>query len=382
MKSPDEVREVLRRQWENGELRARRLLRADAWPFEITIGLPNAAQVVGDTYGVSAHVQRWRSCGLPGVIWTTKRYRDAADDITLPAKVRLEKPSQWIDACDDRSVKTEFDRLAAMIESSESCFHGVLIRRRGLWRSAEQSEVLDACRIASQLSPGIARRRPLRLLSEFSVDTKFFERHRNLLQTLLDQRFGGEVSRMGLFEFLDVQNEAEHWLLVIDLDGGLLPYRHIRVRSRDLHDKPLPVSSVLIVENEMCSHLLPKLPDTIAVLGSGLDVQWLDTEWLRQRYVGYWGDIDTWGLLILDRVRKLLPKVATLMMDRFTFESHASNHVTEHAHATIAQPTSLTADEQAFFEYLAASQRGRLEQEFLPLAFVQSALRQWREKGG
>jgi len=74
---------------------------------------------------------------------------------------------------------------------------------------------------------------------------------------MLDILFDGQVSELGLEAFLGADDEGHHWLLVADLDGGLLPFSQLRVRARELEEVPMPGASMLIVENERCIHQLP-----------------------------------------------------------------------------------------------------------------------------
>ncbi|MCM3262446.1 DUF2220 family protein, partial [Paenibacillus lautus] len=151
------------------------------------------------------------------------------------------------------------------------------VAQRSLWSSKPLSEVIATAQLATQLTPGCAKGRPLRLLAEFGVDTKFFERNASLLTKLLDERYEGAVAEQGLTTFLDAFEERGHWVLVVPLGPDLLPFKQIRLTTAELGETDLPGSRLLIVENEQCSHLLPRLPDTLAVLGAGLDLQWLDS---------------------------------------------------------------------------------------------------------
>ena len=69
------------------------------------------------------------------------------------------------------------------------------------------------------------------MLSIEGIDTKFFERNAQLVTALLDVRFDGEVSKIGLASFLGAFTESDHWLLLLDLDGSLLPFKQMRVRA-------------------------------------------------------------------------------------------------------------------------------------------------------
>ncbi len=56
-------------------------------------------------------------------------------------------------------------------------------------------------------------------------------------------------------------------------------------------------------------------------LGYGLD-RLADVPWLAGKDVYYWGDIDTHGFAILDRLRAALPHARSFLMDRETLLAH------------------------------------------------------------
>lgn len=89
---------------------------------------------------------------------------------------------------------------------------------------------------------------------------------------------------------------------------------------------------LIVVENEHCIHQLPQVPDTIAVLGAGLDLHWLKSPQLTDKEITYWGDMDTWGLLMLARVRLNQPAIKALLMEHALFERYAPNNA-------VADPT-------------------------------------------
>jgi len=252
-----------------------------------------------------------------------------------------------------------------------------LVRRRSLWREKPVDEVIQATRLAMMLKPGCAEGRPLRTISWEGIDTKFFERNSRLVTTLLDARFDDEVSRLGLEVFLGAFVEGDHWLLLMDLDGGLLPFSKQRVASSELKCVSLPASRVLIVENETCQHQLPDLPDTIAVLGAGFDLSWTENSLLDDKQVGYWGDIDTWGLKFLAQARRNIKHVQALLMNSELYEVHRDAAVGEPVVAGTDCPIGLTNSEQRLYQRLLNEPDGRLEQEYLPTQTIHQTLRDW-----
>ena len=383
MKSADDLARRFASQWENPELRESRLLGyEDAWPISLPIGQPSGRALTSDLDAVRAHVRSWRQVRTGRVIWEFRSYRAAADPVEVPLRWELRNANEWVEAGGSRTVRAEFVALSSLVEQTDPIFHPLLIRRRSLWRGRAESEVVQAAQLALLLAPGCAEGRPLRLLSVAGIDTKFFERNGSLVAALLDVRFDGEASNLGLAAFLGALPEGDHWLLVRDLDGGLLPFDMLRIRSSELKEKALAARNILIVENERCHHLLPALPDTIAVFGSGSDLSWTTAAWLGQKAVAYWGDIDTWGLRFLATARSHVPHLTALMMDRQVFIDHDSAAVVEPVLADLHPSADLTPLEQDLYRWLTRLELGRLEQEFLLPQVVRDTVRRWVGQAG
>ncbi|MCZ2406739.1 MAG: DUF2220 family protein [Burkholderiales bacterium] len=391
MKSPQELAARLAQQWNSADWRERQLLgTAAAWPLTLSIGQPDTAVFLNDAALLRKHLQQWRAVeqqDLGSVQWQERRYRGGSDAVAVPTHWQLTRPSQYLAAIrhfkapGHAQVQADYARLGAIIAAVEHPgFQRLLVRRLVQWRETPAEAVITAARISLQLAPGCAQGRPLRTLALQGNDSKFFERHARLLTALLDARFDGACSRQGLVDFLGAMAEDDHWLLVAPLAPGLLPFARQRVRASELRATPLPAHHILLVENESSLHQLPQpLPHTIAVLGAGLNLGWLDAPWLRERHVAYWGDLDTWGLHMLATARGHLPLLRPLLMDRACFDAHAAHAVAEPAPAP--PPATLLPDEMALDAHLRTLAHGRLEQEFLPPALVARALQDWH-KGG
>ncbi|MAP34669.1 MAG: hypothetical protein CME75_02515 [Halomonas sp.] len=377
MKSPSEIAARLAKQWQQTDRRVERLLSPESWPLVIPIGKPNGRQFADQTGQVQAHVQRWRQVTIGEVVFQDINFRAAAEPVSLPVQWVLHTPSEWAAATADGEVQQEFALLETLVGSVNQRYWEVLVRERALWRNKHVSEITAAATLADLLTPGMAEGRPLRLLNGLGVDTKFIERNVALLTRLLDERYDGMISQQGLSGFLDAPDDKDHWLLVVPLAQELLPFKRLRITARELANTCLPGSRVVVVENEQCEHLLPVMPGTVAILGAGLDVHWLAGEALNTKAVAYWGDMDTWGLLMLARARQALPTITPLIMSEAHFKAFCRDcAVPEPVHAEL--PTSgLNEREVAFFHFLKAQPQGRLEQEYLPAQDVQSELLGW-----
>ena len=114
-------------------------------------------------------------------------------------------------------------------------------------------------------------------------------------------------------------------------------------------------------------------------LGYGLE-RLAEVDWLRRVAVHYWGDIDTHGFGILNRLRANLPEARSFLMDRATLQAHRALWGREPADRRYTGDTSrLKRDEYALFEDLLADRDGervRLEQERIGYGWLEAALRE------
>ncbi len=383
MNSPTELARRLAAQWRRPALRQARLGSASAWPLRLPIGRVPPSRMERDPESVRAHVRAWDAVRVGRVEWTEAGYRSVSGLVQLPAFWCIPKPSVWAEACADEGIRAEYAALAALCADTAVEFHPVWITRFALWRELPREIPRLAAALALTLAPGMAEGRPLRAVALGGHDSKFFEQYQALIVALLDARYDGAVSAAGLETFLDAAPGGEHWVLLADLDGALLPFERQRVRTQDLAlIEHMPGERLLVVENERCLHHLPRpLPGTLAVLGCGLDVEWLKGAAFANKRLAYWGDLDTWGLSLLAKARERRPDITALLMDAETFEIWKTGRaVPEPVKAPFPAVNLLRESEAILFRLLASHATGRLEQEFLPEETVVQAISCWLDQ--
>ena len=166
MKSPTEIGRSLARQWQRSSVRLERLLNPASWPQSLSIGKPSARLFTDNIQEVLRHVENWRSVNVGTVDWEPVSYRAGLAPISLPMRWHLRNPSEWIASTDDPRVSQEYAQLEYLVEQVDSAFHSLLVAQRGLWLTKSPEEVVATAQLATRLSPGCARGRPLRLLAE------------------------------------------------------------------------------------------------------------------------------------------------------------------------------------------------------------------------
>ncbi len=374
MKSPQQLSKKLAAQWQMAEYREQRLIESFDWPIRLSIGLPDAQVFQKYQPEVLQHLSHWRDQKIGKIEWRSKKFQSATEAVDMPAYWLIGSPSEWATACAEPSIKTEFEDLSHIVSQVDEIFHPLLVRHRSLCLNNDADVVIQCCQLAMQLQPGMAQGRPLRALTVGGIDSKFMERNRSLLTKLLDKRFAGGLRYSNLEIFLGASEKNGHWLLVVPLAKALLPFEQLRLRTSELAQVDLKAHTLIIVENEQCLHQLPQLNDTIAILGAGLDLNWLKNTNFNCKRLIYWGDLDTWGLKMLACARNHQQHLSPILMDDKTFEQYKNLTVSEPKHAGDSIPEGLTNHEANLYQRLKRSVKGRLEQEFIDGSVVKNAI--------
>ena len=139
----------------------------------------------------------------------------------------------------------------------------------------------------------------------------------------------------------------------------------------------LNLTRVFVVENEITGLAFPPMPDSMVVLGLGHAVSLIAVaRWLADRDVHYWGDLDTHGFAMLNRLRASLPRARSLLMDRATLLAHRPLWTTEEA-PHLATLDRLTPEEAALHSDLRHDRLARavrLEQERISFGWLRPVL--------
>ena len=144
------------------------------------------------------------------------------------------------------------------------------------------------------------------------------------------------------------------------------PLTELALRADELAALPVRPRSALVVENEVTYLSVPVPAGGLVVWGKGFDVDRVGRlPWLADSDVLYWGDLDTHGFAILDRLRAFLPHVRSVLMDRATLLGHRDRWGVENLPAR-SRLTRLTPAETDLYDDLVSDRLGervRLEQE-------------------
>lgn len=216
----------------------------------------------------------------------------------------------------------------------------------------------------------------LRQASAPGVHTKFIENHRSVLAAML----GVPAGKRSFVRALGLATKPSTVRLRFDsaVLGAPVGLTEAVLRTDELRRLDVRVERALIVENEITYLSVPVAPGCVVLWGRGYDAdEPASLQWLADVEVDYWGDLDTHGFSILNRVRARLPHARSVLMDRETLLAHES-YWSQDGDPTNVALQGLTSAEAALYSDLVSDRYGsavRLEQELIDWEWAAQRLR-------
>jgi hypothetical protein len=384
--TPDDIVGGVRRLWDSGALLAARVDGSALFPYELRLRQPKAADMGNQFEAVRGWISALTaSAGCYELVWRDFNHRQLGRN-RIPVAALIPTEADALRLIGRGADARRFDRLMAMTLDAFPVLRA-WVREQPL-KLLEHSDGWS--RVLAILRWFVAHPRPgiyLRQLDTEGVDTKFIESRKSLFNELLDLVLPAEAilsEAAGARQF-----EARYGLLS---KPALIRFRIVD-RNHEiggLSDLSVPVSQfaalrsaverVFITENEVNALAFPPVRSAMVVFGGGYGIDRLvQADWLKEREVLYWGDIDTHGFAILDRLRAHLPQVRSLLMDEATLHAHRHLWGREDAEKRyLGEPQRLTQAERQLFHALRDDrydERLRLEQERIAYGWVVDAIR-------
>jgi hypothetical protein len=384
---PAEVRAWLDKKWRSGALLTA-FAEGRGWE---PLGVPLRGPAAGDIADRLAEVQEWvaewaraESQGVKGSGLRVEYKKVGGRQVganMIPCRA-------WIDSYDHAwgllGVRAEVRSFGSLVHATaESCprlVPWVARRPMQLLQLADRWDKLMATVvwIDERQSPGMY----LRLVDVPGVDTKFIEGHKGVLAELLDLQLSPSRIDADAADFAERYRFRRKPGYVRFRSGGAssradAAFSELSVRVDEFAEPPPVLKRVYVLENEITYLAFPLPPQAIVIFGGGYAVDVLEPlGWLAELDLVYWGDIDTHGFAILNRLRHRFGHARSMLMDRATLLAHRSQWVTE------PRPTAVTLDmlsveEAELYRDLVDGTLGasvRLEQERVGFAAIERAL--------
>jgi hypothetical protein len=388
--TPGAIRAQLQRFWDDGRMLSARLHGEALFPLELRLRQPGVAELGEQFDAVRSWIKALEAGSKAGaghgydIVWREINHRQLGRN-RIPDRVVLASEDDALRLLGRQADARRFDQLAAATLDAFPQLKDWLGRRA--LTVLEQAAAWE--RILAILQWFVAHPRPqlyLRQLDIVGVDSKFIETRKALLAELLDQVLPADAiaaAASGARQF-----EARYGLLG---KPALIRFRILDPTRTigGMSDLSIPVAQfaalkpnlarVFITENEINGLAFPDVSAGMVIFGGGYGVDRLaQVDWRRERDVVYWGDIDTHGFAILDRLRASLPQARSVLMDCATLHAHRALWGAEDKDKRYTGPLSrLGADERELYEALRDDVFGkhlRMEQERLGYTWVRDTI--------
>ncbi|NJP32050.1 Wadjet anti-phage system protein JetD domain-containing protein [Micromonospora thermarum] len=382
--TPTDLLTKVRRRWNSGELLS--AYARQRWePIVVPLRAPTAVELAENFGAAQDWLVAWQAVdpALVRLEWKRVGGRLVGRN-EVPYRAVIDSPDQvWALLRVRRQVETFVRLLEATLPAAPALVE---------WMTAEPMKVLDNEQSWARLVDVVRwiDRHPtkelyVRQIDVPGVDTKFIEQHRGVLAQLLDRQLAPEridtakpPARFAeRYRFRTKPTYVRLRALARPIPAALGPFSEVTVRVDELARTPLDLDRVLVVENETTYLALPPMPDTVAVFGGGYAVRALaPLTWLHDRELSYWGDIDTHGFAILDRLRQVFPHTTSVLMDSATLLGHRE-HWGREATPVAVELAHLTPAESQLYRDLVANRYAsalRLEQERIRFSAVERVL--------
>jgi len=378
--SPDAARDFLVRRFNNQHQAW--LTGEGTWPLQISLGTPTEKDATEDASVVRAWVSSWAAWKNVGEVSREVRKwaRLGAQELPVGLTVSNAEDVATLVGQAPRWTRAK-ERYAQLIDKWPQLKEGGALAPR-FNVLADYSEV-DFSRLLAMLNWLIqnpASKVYLRQLPVEGLDTKWAEQRIGVITGLLkdikqDKDDGNFHEVCGL---LRPPHRIRIKLLCPELRklvGGLSDFE---APIEDIAALQIQPTAAVIVENLDTGMALPDIAGVVGIMKLGNAVSALaEIPWLQGINAVYWGDIDTHGFAILDRARKALPGLRSVLMDEATALRYESLWGTEPTQTSNFALEHLVEHELAVYTALKSNswgQKVRLEQERLPWASSLSEL--------
>ena len=367
--SPADLRAQLERLWSSG-----RLLTDDAlFPLELKLRRPDTRELSERFNEVRSWIRELETEPAYQLEWAEVQHRVLGRN-RIPSRVIVAQRSDALRLIDRTAEAERFRSLLALTAERLPELHAWVLRKPlvALENATDWNRILDVL-LWFRAHPQCGLY--MRQLDIAGVDTKFIEVRKPLLAELLDIVLRPVASQPGprWFERRYGLATKPHQVRfrILDPTLAIRGLTDLTLILPEMAALDLPAKRVFITENDVNGLAFPNLPHSIVLFGLGYAVETLSAiPWLAERDLHYWGDIDTHGFNMLDRVRAIFPAARSFLMDRETLFEHKWLWVREENPFT-GDLAHLTAQEQIVYQQL---QGIRLEQERIPYNWLLKAL--------
>lgn len=367
---PDDVQRRLDKRYNNNHTKW--LEGKGNWPLEMPLGMPTEREALENVQSVQEWQKQWYEWQGTGEIkWVDKRWSKLGIQ-KLPERLIFDNPlgiARWI------GKEKEWDQAAiryALMLKKWPVLSSVLSKYLKILVDFESEDFRKLISVLEWFEKSPNSGLYIRQLPIEGIHTKWIINRKSLVSDLLRAIRGcketkdfyqvtGTRSVPDLVRFKILDGELRNMM------GGL---SDISATIEDVADMCLPIERVYIVENLQTGLAFNDIKGSVVFMKQGYAVDlYSKITWLNRVPIYYWGDMDTHGFAILNRLRSYFPKATSILMDETTFLKNEKFCVKEDKPIINSSLNLLTVEENDLYHDLCNNRWGeklRLEQERIP----------------
>lgn len=376
MKFPDDIITILERRYKNNYQSW--LDGLGEWPISISLSAPTESEAQRQSKIFMNWINAWKSWIRPETVtWKTTNWRNLGTQ-SIPTHVHLSS------VADVSSLIGKIDHWEKSIYCRDSLLEkwpnlknsiGQFLKDRGEINLADLQLLISTLdwlkdNPQSNLYP--------RQVPVLGINTKWIEGHVNWLIKALSSKADTATDFYELSGLKRLPQRVRIRILDPELRKLLGGLSDISAMPNEISRWNLPIKTTYIVENLQTGLAFEDIPNSIVFMGLGNGIELLQSvSWISNTKCFYWGDIDTHGFFILDRLRSYFPHINSALMDENTLLNHKVLWGEESTQHSTISLNHLTPAEQSLFNDLRTHRwktNLRLEQELLPWAYTRQKL--------
>ena len=366
MKFPDDVKKILISKFQRHH---KEWLKTSMPAIEINLDIPTEKEALRQQKDVQTWIAAWRNWkGYGTLTWVERNWRNLGTQ-TVPEKLAINKTEDavfWIGKTDEWSCAIE--RYETLIKKWP-VLTDTLTKYYSFLANCNETDYVCLVEMLQWINANPNSNLYPRQIPVAGINSKWLELNKKIVGELIAAIKGTDET--DFYKACSLKQPPPKLIRLRILDqqlrdktGGLCDISFPLEEAANLIIRP---STVFIVENLQTGLAFGDLPDSVVIMGLGYSVDVLEKlQWLKNARCFYWGDIDTHGFAILNRARKYLPALQSILMDEATLLNHRKLCVEEEKQHPCSELPLLTLNEQKVFNSLKNNLLGqniRLEQE-------------------
>ncbi len=375
LSDPDTIKQRLQQRYRTSHRRW--LEGSETWPLSFRLGTPTERQARNHLSAVQAWQAQWHAWRGEGeIVWVERRWSGLGTQ-RLPERLMLHGPMQvaiWLGEA--QRWQRAVERRALMIDRWPLLV-GTICKYFDVLADYSEDDFQRLFNMLKWLEEHPDSSLYIRQLPVTGVDTKWLSTRISLITGLLRAIRDNRNDDVDFYTLTGIRPEPvllRLRFLDADIRGAAGGLGDITARVEEIARLHLPLRRVYIVENLQTGLAFEEMRGAALFMSLGYAVDLLgQIPWLRKLPCYYWGDLDTHGFAILNRLRHYLPHVQSLLMDETTLLTHQSLWGQEKAIASNVGLPLLTSEEQRLYRDLCRNRWGtrvRLEQERISWAYA------------